>query len=66
MTLEFRDWLSLVGLAMNALIVPVLWKGASWVFKVESRLTVVETQQMSAIDCLVNRRRSSNEGERHG
>lgn len=58
--MEFRDWLSLIGLALNALILPVLWKGTSWVFKVEKRLTIVETQQMSAIDSLIHRQRKSD------
>jgi hypothetical protein len=59
--MSFGEWLSLAGLILNALIIPVLWKGASWVFQVEKRLTVVETQQMSAIDSLVHRRRQPEE-----
>jgi hypothetical protein len=61
--LQLSDWLSIAGLCLNALLIPVLVNGAKWIFKVERRLTVVETLQSGAITTLVNRHRADDRGD---
>lgn len=58
--LEFRDWIAIATVALNAIGIPVLIWHFKWVLSIEKKLARIDAMLETGITSLASRRRTTD------